>query len=158
MHEGELVITASGYKKIEAELEEIYTVTKPQVVDRVRQARLLGDLRENADYHDAKHARAMLEARVMELKHILGTAKVVPDSQFADDCVQIGCTVKVMNLTENEEEEYMIVGPSEADPLEGKISNRSTLGAALLGHSPGDEVEIAAPMGIIQYRITAVGC
>jgi transcription elongation factor GreA len=156
MQEGELVITASSYKKIQAELEEIYTEIRPQVIERVRQARLLGDLRENADYDDAKMAQAMLESRIAELKHILGTARIVEDSEMPEGCVGLGSTVKVLDLDENEEEDYTIVGAVEANPMEGKISNQSNVGKALMGKQVDDEVEIDVPMGTLRYRILSV--
>lgn len=158
MQDDELMITAEGYKKIQAELEEIYKVTRPQIIERVRQARLLGDLSENSEYDDAKRAQGFLETHIAELKHILGTARIVDESEIPEDCVRLGSTVVVKDLEEGEEEEFTIVGRAEANPLEGKISNESTVGKALLHKKAGDKVDVEVPIGVVHYEILSVNC
>lgn len=155
MSDLEFVLTRGGYDEIQRELNEILTVKRPQVIERIREARQLGDLSENFDYEDAKRVQAMLEARVKELKAILAHASVVEDSQ-KDGSVGIGSQVVVKDLEEGFEDEYTIVGPAESSPSEGKISHESMVGSALMGRKEGDVISVRAPGGVIQYQIVSV--
>lgn len=150
-----IVLTRDGYDEIQRELNEIMTVKRPAVIDRIREARQLGDLSENFDYQDAKHVQALLEARIKELKTILQHASVV-DCLDNNGCIGIGSKVIVKDLEEGFEDEYMIVGPTESSPAEGKISLESCVGSALMGHKEGDEVAVKAPAGVIKYQIVSV--
>lgn len=150
-----IVLTREGYDEIQRELNEIMTVKRPAIIDRIREARQLGDLSENFDYQDAKHSQAMLEARLKELKTILSHAVIV-DCIDNNGCIGIGSKVIVKDLADDYEDEYTIVGPTESSPAEGKISLESCLGNALMGHKQGDEVAVRAPGGVINYQIVSV--
>jgi transcription elongation factor GreA len=155
MSNGEFLLTKEGYEEIVRELGEITAVKRPAVIDRIREARQLGDLSENFDYEDAKRAAAMLEARVQELKAILAHAKVV-DEVVRDGCVRLGSRVVVKDLDEGCEDEYLIVGAAESSPAEGKISHESCVGSALLDLRVGEQVSVTAPGGTIRYEVVSV--
>lgn len=149
------ILTRQGYDDIQRELNDIITVKRPAIVDRIREARQLGDLSENFDYQDAKHVQALMEARIKELKTILAHATVV-DSASLDGTVGIGSKVVVKDLEENIEDEYLIVGPAESSPAEGKISHESCVGSALMGQSVGSVVTIRTPGGSFRYEVLSV--
>ncbi|MCL5104596.1 MAG: transcription elongation factor GreA [Armatimonadetes bacterium] len=153
--EEKTVLTRQGYEGIQRELSEILTVKRPALVDRIREARQLGDLSENFDYQDAKHSQAMLEARMKELKTILAHATVI-DSTENNGHVGIGSKVVVKDLEDGFEEEYTIVGPAESSPAHGKISHESCVGGALMGQKAGATVMVQAPGGICQFEIVSV--
>ena len=155
MSDMEFVLTPRGYEDIQNELSELLTTKRPVVIERIRQARQLGDLSENFDYEDAKRSQAMLEARITELKAIISHASVV-DCAASDGSVGIGSKVIVKDLEECLEDEYMIVGPAESSPAEGKISHESCVGEALLGKKMGETVIVQAPGGSIRYEIVSV--
>ncbi len=155
MSNGEFLLTKEGYEEIVRELGEITSVKKPAVIDRIREARQLGDLSENFDYEDAKRAAAMLEARQQELKAILSHAKVV-EEVVHDGCVRLGSRVVVKDLDEGCHDEYMIVGAAESSPADGKISHESCVGSALMESRVGDEVSIETPGGTIRYEVLSV--
>lgn len=149
------VLTRQGYDDIKSELNEIITVKRPAVVDRIREARQLGDLSENFDYQDAKQVQGLLEARVRELEAIINSAVVV-DSVTQDGCVGIGSRILVRDLDDGFEEEYRIVGPAEANPAEGKISYESCVGSALIGKKAGDQALVHSPGGVFTYEIISI--
>ena len=155
MSDMEFVLTPRGYEDIQNELSMLLTTKRPEVIERIRQARQLGDLSENFDYEDAKRSQAMLESRVTELKAILSHASVV-DCAASDGSIGIGSKVIVKDLEECLEDEYMIVGPAESSPAEGKISHESCVGEALLGKRMGETVIVQAPGGSIRYEIVSV--
>jgi len=151
----EFVLTPQGYQDIQQELNELLTVKRPEVIERIRQARQLGDLSENFDYEDAKRVQAMLEARVKELKAILSHATVI-ESTSQDGSIGIGSKVVLKDLEEGYEDEYTIVSPAESSPAEGKISHESCVGEAVMGKKVGDIVTVQAPGGAIKYEIVSV--
>lgn len=153
--EDRFVLTREGFDEIQRELNDILTVKRPMVVDRIREARELGDLSENFDYEDAKRSQAMLEARLKELKAILAHAVVV-DNTSNDGSVGVGSKVVVQDMEDGFEDSYTIVGPAESSPAEGKISNESCVGSALMGQKVGDIVSVQAPGGVIKYKIVSV--
>lgn len=155
MSDMDFVLTRQGFEDIQNELNEMLSTKRPQVIDRIRQARQLGDLSENFDYEDAKRTQAMLEARITELKAILSHASVV-DCVAKDGSIGIGSKVVVKDVEEGFEDEYMIVGPAESSPAEGKISHESCVGEALLGRKVGELVVVQAPGGPIKYEIVSV--
>lgn len=154
MSDMEFILTPGGYEEIQRELNELLTVKRPEVIERIRQARQLGDLSENFDYEDAKRAQAMLEARAKELKAILSHASVVEAAK--DGSISIGSKVTVRDLEDGFEDEYTIVGTAESSPAEGKISHESCVGSALVGHKVGEVVSVQAPAGVIRYEIVSV--
>ena len=151
-----MVVTAAGLAKIEAELEELVNVRRPANLQRIRDAKSLGDLRENFDFHDAKRDQSFIEGRINALKEIIGRAHVVSDEDAVEGVVSIGCMVEMTNLATGTSSSYTIVGAAEAEPAKGKISKVSTMGKAVMGQSVGATVEIATPRGPQSYRIDAV--
>ncbi len=149
------LLTREGYNEIQRELNDILTVKRPQVIERIREARQLGDLSESFDYEDAKRVQAMLEVRVQELKAILAHSTVI-EQAISDGSVGIGNRVVVKDLDEDIEDTYIIVGPAESNPTEGRISHDSCVGSELLGKKPGDRVSINTPGGLVRYEVVSV--
>jgi transcription elongation factor GreA len=156
MPEKETVVTEEGLRKLEAELEELKTVHRKEVNDRIRQAKEFGDISENAEYEDAKQEQAFIEGRIMKLEAMIRNAKIIHEGEGGADEVHLGSTVKVKNLTSGSESEYTIVGSAESDPINAKISNESPIGRALVGAKPGQTVTATAPSGEIQLRIISI--
>ena len=154
MSDMEFVLTPRGFEDMRNELAELVTVKRPAIIERIRQARQLGDLTENFDYEDAKRGQAILESRITELKAILSHASVVDAS--ADGSVGVGSTVKIKDLDDGSQEEYTIVGAAESNPAEGQISHESCVGEALLGKKMGETVIIEVPVGRLRYKIISL--
>jgi len=146
-------LSRDGLDRLTVELDELRNVTRPQVIARVKAARELGDLRENADYEYARKEQSFVEGRIQTLEHMLRTGVVIERDESADS-VHLGSTVEVE--TDGQRETYMIVGSSEADPRAGRLSNVSPVGRALVGARTGDEVVIEVPGGSITYRVIEV--
>lgn len=155
MTEKEIAITAEGLRKIEAELDELKTIHRKEVNDRIRQAKEFGDISENAEYEDAKQEQAFIEGRIMKLEAMIRNAKLIDEAAGADE-VHLGSIVKVKNLTTGTEMEYTIVGSAEADPLHAKISNESPIGHALIGAKPGAGVTATTPSGDVQLKVVSI--
>ena len=149
----EILLTKEGYDKIVEELDKLVTVRRKEVAERIKEAISYGDISENSEYDSAKNEQAELEDRINKLENMIRKAKIIDDSEISRDRVSVGLKVKVREKDSGEETEYSIVGSTEADPFEGKISNESALGAALLGKKKGDEIEIQVPDGIFFYEI-----
>ena len=148
------MITYAGLKKYEEELHELKAVKRQEVAEKIKVAREQGDLSENADYDAAKEEQTEIEKRILELENILRNAEVVVDEEFDPGRVNVGCEVRLYDMEFDEEVSYFIVGSSEANSLQGKISNESPVGAALMGHHVGDIVEIKIADGTnSQYKI-----
>lgn len=156
MSEKEVFLTKDGLTKLEEELEQLKTVTRKEVADRIKVALGYGDLSENAEYDQAKQEQAKLEERIAKLENLIREAVVVEDHEVTTEKVNIGTTVTVREEGEDEDEDYTIVGSAESDPLNGKISNESPLGAALLGRRRKDTVEVHSPDGIVKYTIKSI--
>ena len=151
-----VLLTKEGYEEIVAEHENLVAVRRAEVAQKLKEAIAQGDLSENADYDAAKNEQAELEERIYKLENMIRKAKIIDDSELAGDQVTVGLTVKVLDIDEDEEEEFTIVGSTEADPFEGKISNESLVGAALLGKKVGDEINVEVPDGIVSYRVLEI--
>ena len=149
----EILLTKEGYDKIVEELDKLVTVRRKEVAERIKEAISYGDISENSEYDSAKNEQAELEDRINKLENMIRKAKIIDDSEISRDRVSVGLKVKVREKDGGEETEYSIVGSTEADPFEGKISNESALGAALLGKKKGDEIEIQVPDGTFFYEI-----
>ncbi len=152
----ELLLTLEGIKKLEEELNTLKTVKRQEVAERIKVAISFGDISENAEYDEAKNDQAFVEGRIITLESMLRSAKVVAEEDVSTDLVNVGVFVKVLDVEFNEEIDYAIVGSAEADPLQGKISNESPLGRALVGHAEGDEVTMQAPDGIMKMKILKI--
>jgi transcription elongation factor GreA len=149
-------LTQEGHDKMMQELEYLKNVKRREISSAIGQARLLGDLKENAEYHAAKEAASHNEARIHDLEDKLSRAEIVDENTVPDDRVCFGITVKLKDLESDEEIEYNLVGNEEADPIAGKISVSSPVGKALLGHKVNETVTIEVPAGTLQYKITAI--
>ena len=150
-------ITREGYNDLQKELETLITVTRKENAERLKEAISYGDISENSEYDAAKDAQAETEKRISDIEAMLRTAVVIVYTVASDDAtVQTGRTVKLKDLVYNEEVEYKIVGSSEADPFEGKLSNASAVGQHLIGNKAGDVVTFEIPDGIAKYEILEV--
>ena len=147
------ILTYEGLRKYEDELHELKVVKRKEVAQKIKEAREQGDLSENAEYDAAKDEQRDIEARIEELEKILKNAEVVVEEEVDLDKISVGCQIKIVDLEDNSELTYKIVGSTEANSLKGKISNESPLGKALLGAKIGDVVTVEAPMGELQYKV-----
>lgn len=150
-----LVLTREGYELMQQELQEILTTKRPAAADRIREARQLGDTSENFDYEDAKRAQALLEARIKEIKAILAHSRVVEPAS-RNGSIGIGSTVTIMDMDDSSEDKFVLVGPTESSPSEGRISNESLVGSQLMGKKTGDEVSVRTPGGIVRLKVVSV--
>ena len=153
MAEKKVVLTYEGLKKREEELEELKTVRRKEVAEKIKEARGQGDLSENAEYDAAKEEQGEIEARIALLEKMLRNAEVIDDEEVSSDIISVGSRVKLYDNEFEEEVEYTIVGSAEADPMENKISNESPVGMGLLGHKSGDNVVIETPDGEISFKV-----
>ena len=146
-------ISRDGLDKLRAELEEMVTVRRPEIAQRIHDAKEHGDLSENAEYEDAKNEQAFVEGRIQTLESMIKNATII-DEHTSTDHVQIGSTVKVK--TEDGPQTFMIVGSAEAKPADGRISNESPVGRALLGRKKGEKVVVKVPAGDFAYTIVEI--
>ena len=156
MSEKKTVLTYDGLKRLEEELQELKIVRRKDVAQKIKDARGQGDLSENAEYDAAKEEQAEVEARIVILEKMLRNAEVIDEEDLNKDIIGIGSTVTLFDAEYQEEIRYTIVGSAEADPLNGKISNESPLGSALLQRAVNDTISVEAPDGIIEYRVVAI--
>lgn len=156
MNDKEIVLTPEGLEKLQNELDELKTVHRREVNDRIRQAKEYGDLSENAEYEDAKQEQAFIEGRILKLEGMIRNSRIIDESEYAADEVHLGATVKVKDLKNGEAYEFHVVGSAEADPTAKRISNESPLGRALIGHKKGETVDVSTPRGVVKYKIDAI--
>ncbi|HOQ36525.1 MAG TPA: transcription elongation factor GreA [Acetivibrio sp.] len=156
MQNKEVVLTYEGLQKLEQELENLKTVRRREVAERIKQALSFGDLSENSEYDEAKNEQAYVEGRIVQLENMLKNAKVIDEDEVKTDAVSIGSKVKVFDLEFDEEVEYHIVGSTEADPSKYKISYESPVGKALIGKKKGTMVEVEVPDGVIKFKILEI--
>lgn len=149
-------MTQAGKEKLEKELEHLKTVKRKEVVERIKVARSFGDLSENSEYDSAKEEQAFVEGRITTLENIIRNAKIIEENGEAEDIVTLGRSVTFIELPNGDEETYTIVGSTEADPFEGKISNDSPIAKSLMGKTVGDEVNVQTPGGEMNVRIVSV--
>ena len=152
----EVLLTQEGYDKLEAELNYLKTEKRAEVADRIKVALGFGDLSENSEYDEAKTAQAENENRIVELEDKLRHAKIIDQKDINTETVQVGNIVKVLDMEFDEKVEYQIVGSTEVNLAENKISNESPLGAALLGEKKNNVVEVNAPGGVMKYKILSI--
>ena len=156
MEEKEVILTQEGYDKIEKELEFLRTEKRTEIAERIKVALGFGDLSENYEYDEAKNAQAEKEGKIAELENKIRHAKIIDEAEIDTKTVQIGNTVKLYDVEFEEEVEYTIVGSTEVNLAENKISNESPIGKALLGAKKGSTVEVNAPAGVIKYQILSI--
>ena len=152
----ETILTAEGIRELEERLEYMKTVTRKEIAEQIKEARGFGNLSENAEYDEAKNEQSRIEGEIKQLEDRLRNATVIDESMLNTKMVNVGSTVVVQEQGSSEKVTYLIVGSTEANPLEGKISNESPVGEALLGHGKGDVVEVTTPGGQIEYTILSI--
>lgn len=151
--EKKIVLTGEGYQKIQDELYELKVVRRKEVAAKIKEARSQGDLSENAEYDAAKEEQAEIEARIVTLDNMLRNAEVIEAEDMNTGKVNLGNTVVLFDEEFQEEVTYVLVGSAEADPAEGRISNESPLGRAMINRAVGDIIDVDAPDGVIKYKI-----
>ncbi|TET76986.1 MAG: transcription elongation factor GreA [Dehalococcoidia bacterium] len=151
----ETFLTPEGLEKLKAELEHLETVRRPQVAEQIHRAKELGGTVDNAEYDDAKNEQAFVEGRILTLESMIKSATLIKEGKSPSSFVKLGSKVRVRNQ-DGEEEHYTIVGSAEASPSEGRISNESPVGSALLGKRVGDEVKAEAPAGTLKLKLIAI--
>lgn len=156
MEEKKTLLTYSGLKQYQEELENLKSVKRKEIADKLKVAREQGDLSENAEYDAAKDEQSDNEKRILELEQLLKNVEVITDDDVESDKVSVGSKVVVRDMEYKEDLEYVIVGTQEADSLEGKISNESPLGMALMGAKKGQTITVDTPSGQIKYKILSV--
>ena len=154
--EKEVLLTQEGYNNIEKELEFLITERRAEIAERIKVALGFGDLSENSEYDEAKNAQAANETKIAELENKLRYAKIIDESEIDTKTVQVGNTVKVLDMEFDEEECYTIVGSTEVDLSQNRISNESPIGSALMGAKKGQVVEAQAPAGVIKYKVISI--
>ena len=150
------LLTYAGLQALEDELEHLKVVKRKEVAGKIKEAREQGDLSENAEYDAAKDEQRDIEARIEEIEKILKNAEVVVEDEVDLDKVSVGCKIKVYDVEFDEEMEFRIVGSTEANSLEGKISNESPVGKALIGAKKGDTVSVEMPSGVMEYKVLEI--
>ena len=149
-------LTREGRARLEAELEQLTTVERKQVAERIAAAKELGDISESGEYEDAKKSQALLEGRIRELKYVLSRAELIDEETASNGEVRVGSSVTVRFEEDGDEETWTIVGSAEASPRQGKISNESPIGAALLGKRARHKVTVQTPSGVMKLTIVKV--
>lgn len=152
----QVLVTDEGLKKLEAELEDLKSVKRKEIADKIKVALSFGDLSENSEYDEAKNEQAIVEARISTLEQMLKNVKILDADELSTDIIHVGSKVRVNDMEFEEELEYQIVGSTEADPLEGKISDESPVGQSLVGHRVGDIVDVETPAGIVKFEILEI--
>ncbi len=156
MTQKETLLTYEGLKKLEEELEYLKTEKRKEVAERIKVALGFGDLSENSEYDEAKNEQAQVEMRIIDLENKLRNVKIIDEDEIDTKTVQVGNTVQVLDMEYDEKINYTIVGSTEADLLENKISNESPIGKALLGRKKNEIVEVEAPAGILSFKILKI--
>ena len=156
MEEKEVVLTQEGYDNLEKELNYLRTEKRAEIADRIKVALGFGDLSENSEYDEAKNAQAENEVKIAELENKVRYAKIIDEKEIDTETVQIGNIVRVLDMEFDEKIDYTIVGSTEVNLAENKISNESPLGKALLGAKKNEVVEVEAPAGVMKYKILSI--
>ena len=153
MADQKMILTKDGLKKLQDELENLKSVRRIEVAERIKQAIAFGDISENSEYDDAKNEQAFIEGRIQELEQKLRNVEVISEEKKPKNVVTMGCKVILRDMELNEDMEYTLVGTAEADPEAMRISNESPVGAAILGQKVNKVVDVQAPVGTIKYKI-----
>ncbi len=156
MEEKEVILTQEGFDNLEKELNYLRTEKRAEIADRIKVALGFGDLSENSEYDEAKNAQAENETKIAELENKIRYAKIIDESEIDTKTVQVGNTVKLLDLEFDEEVSYTIVGSTEVDIAQNKISNESPIGSAILGAKKNQVVEVQAPAGVMQYKVLSI--
>jgi len=156
MENKEILLTQEGYNNIEKELEYLKTEKRTEISERIKVALGFGDLSENSEYDEAKNAQAQNEIKILDLENKLRYAKIINEAEIDTKTVQVGNTVKILDLEFDEEFEYTIVGSTEVDLSQNKISNESPIGLALIGAKKNQVVEVQIPDGVAKYKVLGI--
>lgn len=156
MPQKEVLLTYEGLKKLEEELEYLKTVKRREIAERIKVALGFGDLSENSEYDEAKNEQAQVEMKIIDLENKLRNVKLIDEDEIDTKTVQVGNKVQVLDMEYDEKLEYTIVGSTEVDLLENKISNESPIGAALLGRKKNEVVEVQTPGGMVNFKILKI--
>ena len=156
MEDKEVLLTQEGYDKLEHELDELKTTKRAEIAERIKVALGYGDLSENSEYDEAKNAQAENETKIAELENKIRYAKIIDETEIDTKTVQVGNTVKLLDIEFNEEVSYTIVGSTEVDLAQNKISNESPIGSAVLGAKKNQTIEVQAPAGVVQYKVLSI--
>ncbi|MFC7682286.1 transcription elongation factor GreA [Paenibacillus sp. GCM10028914] len=156
MSDKEVILTQDGLKKLEDELENLKSVKRREVAERIKIAIGYGDISENSEYEDAKNEQAFIEGRIITLEKMLRNARIINNDDINTDVVGVGNTVIVEDMEFGDTMEYTIVGTAESDPLNNKISNESPVGKAIIGKQKGSVVDVNVPAGVIKYKIVDI--
>ena len=147
-------MTQEGFEKLEQELEELKTVKRKEIAEKIKIARDFGDLSENSEYDEAKNEQAQIEEKIIKLDNMIANAKIIDEVELDTKTVNVGATVTLVQVESKKKLEYTIVGSAESNPLEGKISNESPVGKAILGKKKGNKVQVQLPNGnVVEYKI-----
>ena len=156
----QVILTQEGLEKLEQELEELKSVKRKEIAEKIKVALSFGGLSENSEYDEAKNEQAIMEARIADIEVTLKNVKVIDESELSNENIHIGSKVEVRvnnpRTGKTDIYNYKIVGSNEADPLSGNISDESAVGKALLGHSIGDIIEVEVPAGVMEYEVLAI--
>ena len=152
----QVILTSDGLTKLETELEELKTVKRRECAEKIKVALSFGDLSENSEYDEAKNEQAQIESRIVQIESMLKNVKIIDSDEVSTDIVTLGSKVKVYDVDFDEEVVYNIVGSTEADPKNFKISDESPVGTALMGKKVGDDIDVDAPQGIIKLKIIEI--
>ena len=152
----ETIMTSEGLKRVEDELEDLKTVKRKEIAEKIKVALSFGDLSENSEYDEAKNEQAIIEGRIAEIESQLKNVRLLDESELNNEMVHVGSLVRVKDEASGKESTYRIVGSTEADPMQGKISDESPVGKALLSHGLNESVEIEIPVGVLHYTILEI--
>lgn len=152
----QVLLTDEGLRKLETELEELKSVKRKEIAEKIKVALSFGDLSENSEYDEAKNDQAMVESRIASLEAMLKNVKVIDEDDLSTEMIHVGSKIQVKDLEFDDIVEYQIVGSNEADPLEGRISDESPVGKGMLGHKVGDKVLIETPAGNAEYEVLQI--
>jgi transcription elongation factor GreA len=152
----QVLLTDEGLKNLEAELEELKAVKRKEIAEKIKVALSFGDLSENSEYDEAKNEQAILEARIASIESMLTNVQIINEDDLGTEIVHVGSKVKVRDIDFDDICEYKIVGSSEADPVNGRISDESPVGKGLIGHKVGETVEIETPAGSMSYEVLEI--
>lgn len=153
----QVLLTDEGLKNLENELDELKSVRRKEIAEKIKVALSFGDLSENSEYDEAKNDQAMVEARIANIEAMLKNVKIIDESEISTEIVHVGSKIRVKNMTKGTENSYKIVGSNEADPIKGRISDESPVGKSLLGKEPGEIVQVETPGGLIEYQLLEIG-
>ena len=154
--ERDVLLTQEGYEKLKQELAHLQDVKRLEVAERIRVAREFGDISENSEFDDAKNEQAMIEKEIAKLEERLRAARIIDPTEASADAVAVGLRVKVKDITRKKDMEYQLVGSAEADPTNGRLSNESPVGRALMGRKKGETFEVMVPAGTLTLKVVSI--